>query len=201
MEDIVSKIKEFVSLYDLLDLCDPPVSYDSRERECQINCPFHGADLGPSARIYPDTNSMYCWACTKSWDVIDFWAEINGWTKSDGKLDVGRSIKDLSDRFSLREKRSDWKKSLFKSLSSVSVKSSGYSGVDTKERLHVLDSYSWMISKKVSNIPVEDRKEAWNLVKKAWDDIDSIDLASKTWKKDLSEWMKVNRSLANKLTM
>lgn len=40
--------------------------------ETQLRCPFHGKDNKPSARYYKTTQSMYCWVCLKSWDVIQF---------------------------------------------------------------------------------------------------------------------------------
>lgn len=41
----------------------------------QISCPFHGVDASKSARYYPETNSMYCWTCKKSWTPIFYWME------------------------------------------------------------------------------------------------------------------------------
>ena len=38
--------------------------------ETQISCPFHGDDLHPSARVYAETNTLYCWTCHKMFDVI-----------------------------------------------------------------------------------------------------------------------------------
>lgn len=43
----------------------------------QLSCPFHGRDLSMSARYYPETNSMYCFACKKSWDPISFWMQYS----------------------------------------------------------------------------------------------------------------------------
>jgi len=40
--------------------------------EVQLRCPFHGKDNKPSARFYKNTQSMFCWVCYKSWDVIQF---------------------------------------------------------------------------------------------------------------------------------
>lgn len=37
----------------------------------QIHCPFHANDAHASARIY-DTGTMYCFFCSKVWDVISF---------------------------------------------------------------------------------------------------------------------------------
>jgi len=41
-------------------------------RETQISCPFHGDDKSPSARFYPDTDSIHCFTCKETWDVISF---------------------------------------------------------------------------------------------------------------------------------
>jgi len=38
----------------------------------QIHCPFHGTDVNKSARVYPEDNSVYCFTCDKSWNVITF---------------------------------------------------------------------------------------------------------------------------------
>jgi len=41
--------------------------------EEQFPCDLHGDghDSKPSARVYPDTNSWYCWACDQSRDAIE----------------------------------------------------------------------------------------------------------------------------------
>ena len=62
----VDIIKEVVSIYDLFDLTDPAVEYETKEVPTQISCPFHGDDARKSARVYPDTNSMRCFFCSKS---------------------------------------------------------------------------------------------------------------------------------------
>lgn len=40
--------------------------------EVQFQCPFHGEDRKPSARLYRITKSCYCWFCKKRWDTISF---------------------------------------------------------------------------------------------------------------------------------
>lgn len=65
----VSKIKEKVSLRNLIDRYH--ISCQSQGDITQLHCPFHGKDQHASARIY-ETNTMYCWVCSKSWDVISF---------------------------------------------------------------------------------------------------------------------------------
>jgi hypothetical protein len=46
--------------------------------EVQFRCPFHGKDNKPSARLYKETKSCYCWVCQKSWDVVTFIQQKEG---------------------------------------------------------------------------------------------------------------------------
>jgi DNA primase len=46
--------------------------------EVQLKCPFHGRDNKPSARLYKDTKSCFCWVCRKTWDVVSFIQEKEG---------------------------------------------------------------------------------------------------------------------------
>jgi hypothetical protein len=50
------------------------------QREQQFRCDLHGdgSDNAPSARLYPETNSWYCFACGKSRDVISTVMEKEG---------------------------------------------------------------------------------------------------------------------------
>lgn len=41
------------------------------DAEQQFCCELHGADRKPSARLYPRTNSTYCWACHKPRKPVD----------------------------------------------------------------------------------------------------------------------------------
>jgi DNA primase len=83
VSSILSLLQDSISIYDLLDIEN--VSYATKEKPCQIKCAFHGEDRRPSARVYPDTNSVRCFYCNKSWDVITFWAEMNQFILPDGK--------------------------------------------------------------------------------------------------------------------
>ncbi len=65
----IDKIKSRVTMRQIVDYFNMPTI--SQGIITQMRCPFHGNDLHASARIY-ETNSMYCWVCTKSWDVISF---------------------------------------------------------------------------------------------------------------------------------
>lgn len=46
---------------------------DAGDREQQFSCDLHGdgQDSKPSARVYPDSNSWYCFACSLSRDAIE----------------------------------------------------------------------------------------------------------------------------------
>ena len=47
-------------------------------REQQYACDLHGIDNKPSARYYPRTNSVYCFACGKSRDPINLVMDKEG---------------------------------------------------------------------------------------------------------------------------
>lgn len=60
-----------ITIFDALREAGVSVPYES-ELSFQIRCPFHkgGQELGPSARVYPDTQSMYCFTEHKSWNPV-----------------------------------------------------------------------------------------------------------------------------------
>lgn len=69
-------VSKAVSLADLLS--DAGFELRTPEVEEQISCPFHGTDRRPSARHYPETNSIHCFTCHKSWDPFYFIMEKKG---------------------------------------------------------------------------------------------------------------------------
>jgi hypothetical protein len=76
MKDPV-KLKELliekINLADVMIEYNVEFPYDPRlVAEVQFKCPIHGKDNKPSARLYNDTKSCYCWVCRKSWDVVSF---------------------------------------------------------------------------------------------------------------------------------
>lgn len=184
---LIDLIKEEVSIYDLFEEAQPRIKYISREKECQISCPFHGADLAKSARVYPQTNSMYCWTCGISWDVIDFWANLNEWWK-DGRLDAGKAISDLMERYDLERLKPTWKEELDKILFTLSKKTNTYEDYDERARESAYLNFSWLISRKIQGLPTEDREALWPQVERCWDDFSAIDLTSPSWKDDLDSW-------------
>lgn len=63
------RIREAVRITDLLS--ELGYGVQPVEREQQFGCDLHGTrDSKPSARVYPSSNSWYCFACGKSRDVI-----------------------------------------------------------------------------------------------------------------------------------
>jgi len=77
--------------------------------EVQFRCPFHGADKKPSARYYRPTQSAYCWKCHKSWDVISFVMDKEGFSFVDAiRYIVNRynvNISSIPDDPDIREKK------------------------------------------------------------------------------------------------
>ena len=78
----IDRIKEEIPIEQLLH----DLGYDVRPgggfREQQFSCDLHGdgIDNKPSARMYPDSNSWYCFACSKARDAIDTVSEKLGLT-------------------------------------------------------------------------------------------------------------------------
>jgi len=63
------RIREAIRITDLL--AELGYAVQPVEREQQFGCDLHGTRDGkPSARVYPASNSWYCFACGKSRDVI-----------------------------------------------------------------------------------------------------------------------------------
>lgn len=65
--DLKTAIKNDLSIFDLLDKLK--IDYPYRET-CQMSCPCH-EDRHASARVYADTNKIWCFVCGKVWDVIE----------------------------------------------------------------------------------------------------------------------------------
>lgn len=69
----IDQIKERIPIAQVLYDYGYPVRPDGEDREEQFPCDLHGDghDNKPSARLYPDTNSWYCFACSVTRDAID----------------------------------------------------------------------------------------------------------------------------------
>jgi hypothetical protein len=71
----LQSVKASVSMVDLLKLHGISVSSVA---DTQISCPFHGADIHPSARVFPATNTIFCWTCHQMWDVVAAEMQFSG---------------------------------------------------------------------------------------------------------------------------
>lgn len=71
MEQAAQRVKELVRLTDVLE------RYNLRpSRAGFLHCPFHSGDRDASLKIYPATDSWYCFGCGEGGDVIDFVAKM-----------------------------------------------------------------------------------------------------------------------------
>lgn len=71
MEQAARRVKELVRLTDVL------ARYNlTPNRAGFLHCPFHSGDQDASLKIYPSTDSWYCFGCGKGGDVIDFVAKM-----------------------------------------------------------------------------------------------------------------------------
>ena len=76
-------VKEHVTLFDMLERFAPESYRAVRTRDVghKIPCPFaadrhsRGADSHPSAKFFPENQSLYCWSCHGNWDAISLYAE------------------------------------------------------------------------------------------------------------------------------
>lgn len=67
------RIREHVSIVQVLATLGYDVREDGGDREQQFRCDLHGSghDDKPSARVYPDSNSWYCFGCGLTRDPIE----------------------------------------------------------------------------------------------------------------------------------
>jgi DNA primase len=76
----VAQVKAKVSMPQLLSDLGYAVRASITNREQQFACDLHGdgKDNKPSARCYPDSNTFYCFACSKVRDVVEVVKEKKG---------------------------------------------------------------------------------------------------------------------------
>ena len=173
-----------VSIYDLFDQADPRVKYLTKDKPCQISCPFHGKDTHPSARVYPDSNSFRCFYCSKSWGAVTFWAESNQYFKSDGSLDIMRATEDLSARYGITTSSFDWQKKFY----AIKKQHEDTPEVPISDRRSLFDYYSWQLSKKVAKLNNDSRASLRDIIISLWINLDKINLNSATWDTSLKTW-------------
>jgi len=90
------RIREQVAITDVLASYGYMVNPSGGEREQQFSCDLHGdgTDSKPSARVYPETGSWYCFACATSRDAIQTVREKEG-------LDFRAACERLEQRYHL----------------------------------------------------------------------------------------------------
>lgn len=185
---IFDRIQEEVSIYDLFKEAAPSIRVATTGKPCQISCPFHGDDAHPSARVYPDGNFMRCYYCSESWDVIKFWAQINGWWRDEeaGKLDIRRAIDDLCNKYNINNSFPDWEKR-FHAIKKQAEEAEK-AGTPLEDRSKLASFYSWDVSQLVHKLSAESRVELRDTVLSMWDDFTRIDLTEASWQSDLICW-------------
>jgi len=74
------RIREVIPLASILFKYGYKVLDDGGHREQQFSCDLHGdgRDSAPSARLYPDSNKFYCFACGRARDSITLVREKEG---------------------------------------------------------------------------------------------------------------------------
>ena len=86
--DIFAELKERLNIIDVL------IAYGVQvDRHKRASCPLHD-EKTPSFRVYPDTNSWFCFGCGAGGTVIDFVSRLFG-------LDLLHAAKKLDDDFYL----------------------------------------------------------------------------------------------------
>lgn len=88
--DDVGAIKDQVRIYQLL--ADYGVTFIGGGEPEQLHCPFHYPDTNRSCRVYPENDSLYCFVCDKTWDVIEF-------VKDKEELTFGQAVRFLRSKY------------------------------------------------------------------------------------------------------
>ena len=79
-KNAAERIREEVPILNVLVDYGYGVHPDGGDREQQFSCDLHGdgSDTKPSARVYPDSASFYCFACGRTRDTITLVREKEG---------------------------------------------------------------------------------------------------------------------------
>jgi hypothetical protein len=90
------RIRSEVSILQVLSDYGYNVNPNGGDREQQFSCDLHGSgrDAKPSARMYPTSNSWYCWGCSRPRDAIQTCREKEG-------LEFWDAVKALEARYHL----------------------------------------------------------------------------------------------------
>ena len=125
MDDIAA-IKEQVPMYKVLQHYG--VQFAGEGFPEQLHCSFHSPDINRSARVYPDTNTVYCWVCDKAWDVIAFVADKE-------EVSVGQAVVLLKKWYDVKVVIPDYERKLYAEMHKNSIEAGDFSEV--VERLFI----------------------------------------------------------------
>lgn len=91
----IDNIKGQVHITDVLDYYG--ITVRTKIREFQYPCPLHGdgQDNSFSARMYPESDSTYCFACHKDRDVVE-------WVRDAEGLTFGKSLSFIERTFKVK---------------------------------------------------------------------------------------------------
>ena len=96
-------VKDSISAHDVLRYHGISLRYSGSGHEEQIQCPFHGKDNKPSARVYPDDarskSHVFCYTCGngKNWDVFALWRKFKG----DEEMKFSQAVYGLENAFGI----------------------------------------------------------------------------------------------------
>lgn len=90
------RIRDAIPMVRVLSDYGYAVNPDGGDREQQFQCDLHGdgRDGKPSGRVYPSSNSMYCFACGRARDAVALAMEKEG-------LSFGDAVTKLEGRYGL----------------------------------------------------------------------------------------------------
>ena len=96
IRDHIDRINSEIPIVRVLADLGYGVRPDGAHREQQFSCDLHGdgRDGKPSARVYPDSASWYCFACSKSRDAVETMRAKFG-------LDFMQAVRALEERYGL----------------------------------------------------------------------------------------------------
>lgn len=99
LQQRVETIHQRVTAHDVLRHGGIPIQGDSVE---QFSCPFHGVDVKPSARVYPEDarsrSHAWCFVCQQRWDAIALWKLFN---PGDDNRSFSRVVKEIEQAFGI----------------------------------------------------------------------------------------------------
>ncbi|MDD4805062.1 MAG: CHC2 zinc finger domain-containing protein, partial [Candidatus Pacebacteria bacterium] len=66
------EIVDEVNKINIVDYISKQYEMNKKGGLYELSCPFHKHDDTPSLKVYPDTNSWYCFGCGRGTSIIDF---------------------------------------------------------------------------------------------------------------------------------